>query len=97
MEHFVDIIHLKEADNKSIYYAIIDCLEQKQLQVSRILGKGFDRASTFSGSKTAVQTRMKKVAPHALFVHCHCHLLQLACVQAANLIPGFKHLSLIHI
>ena len=33
---------------------------------------------------------MKRVAPRALFVHCHCHLLQLACVQAANLIPGIK-------
>ena len=29
-----------------------------------------------------VQARLKKHAPHAVFVHCH--LLQLACVQAAN-------------
>ena len=34
---------------------------------------------------------MKKLAPHALFVHCHCHILQLACVQAANETPGIKH------
>ena len=52
---------------------------------------GFDGASTFSGKKTGVQTRMKKLAPHALFVHCHCHLLQLACVQAANSTAGIKH------
>ena len=24
-------------------------------------------------------------------MHCHCHLLQLACVQAANSTPGIKH------
>ena len=34
---------------------------------------------------------MKKLAPHALFVHCHCHMVQLACVQAANETPGIKH------
>ena len=35
---------------------------------------------------------MKNNSPHALFVHCHCHLLQLACVQAANRTPGIKHI-----
>ena len=34
---------------------------------------------------------MKLLAPYALFVHCHCHLLQLACVQAANSTKGIKH------
>ena len=34
---------------------------------------------------------MKKLAPHALFVHCHRHILQLACVQAANETPEIKH------
>ena len=29
--------------------------------------------------------------PHALFVHCHCHMLQLACVQTANSTTGIKH------
>ena len=54
------------------------------------MGMVFDGASTFSGKKTGVQTRMKKLAPHVLFVHCHCHLLQLACVQAANSTPDYS-------
>ena len=37
-----------------------------------------------------VQARPKKHAPHAVFVHCH--LLQLACVQAANSTTGIKHI-----
>ena len=54
---------------------------------------GFDGANiaTFSGKKAGIQTRIKKVAPYALFVHCHCHLLQLGCVQAANSTNGIKH------
>ena len=49
---------------------------------------GFDGAATFSGVKTGVQ-RLKELSPHALFVHCG--VLQLASVQAANVIPGIKH------
>ena len=59
--------------------------------MGRIVGLGFDGAATFSGRRTSVQTRIKKHTPHALFVHCHCHLLQLACVQSANKTPGFVH------
>ncbi len=76
---------------ESIYSALIEFLKDKELQVSNIVGMGFDGASTFSGKKTGVQARIKKVAPHALYVHCHYHLLQLACVQAANSTEGIKH------
>ena len=52
---------------------------------------GFDGAATFSGKKSGIQARMKKYPPHALFVHCHCHQLQLACVQAENGTAGIEH------
>ena len=52
---------------------------------------GFDGAAIYSGAKTGVQAQIKRHAPHALFVHCHCHLLQLACVQAANSTSGIEH------
>ena len=51
----------------------------------------FDGAATFSGKKSGVQARMKRHSPHAVFVHCHCHQLQLACVQAANATTGIEH------
>ena len=49
-----------------------------------VIGIGFDDATTFSGSRVGVQTRLRKQSPRAIFVHCHCHQLQLACVQAAS-------------
>ena len=36
------------------------------------------------------QSLLKKNLPHAVFVHCHCHLLQLVCVNEANNINGIK-------
>ena len=91
VENFLEIIHLKRADAETIYSSLVDCLKLKNLQVKKIVGMGFDGANAFSGNRTGVQARVKKLAPHALFVHCHCHILQLACVQAANETPGIKH------
>ena len=52
---------------------------------------GFVGAATFSGKHKGVQSLLKKDLPHAVLVHCHCHLLQIACVQAANNTNGIKH------
>ena len=65
----------EKADAESIYFALVECLKEKQLEVSRIIEMGFDGASTFSGKKVGVETRITKIAPHALFVLCRCHLL----------------------
>ena len=37
----------------------------------------------------------KELLLHALFVHCRCHVLQPASVQAANATPGIKHVCTI--
>ena len=66
-------------------------MQEKEIQLSKLVGMGFDGAATFSGKKSGVQSRLKKNSPHALFVDCHCHLLQLARVQAANKTMGIKH------
>ena len=91
VEHFLEIVPLKKADALSIYTSIIGCLTIKTIPLGKLIGMGFDGAAAFSGKHSGVQSYLKKNAPHALFVHCHCHLLQLACVQAANGTTGIKH------
>ena len=91
VEHFIEIIPLKKADSKIIYETLVDCLKMKGVQISKLIGMGFDGAATFSGKRNGVQTLLKTNSPHSIFVHCHCHLLQLACVQAANSTPRIKH------
>ena len=82
---------MKRTDAESIYSALVECLKSKNIQLSKLIGMKFDGAATFSGKKSGVQARIKKHSPHALFVHCHCHRLQLACVQAANGTAGIEH------
>ena len=94
VEHFMEIVPLKKADAATIYSTLVDYIletKQKHIWLSKLVGMGFDGAATFSGDKTGVQCRLKKNSPHALFVHCQCHRLQLACVQAANHTTGIKH------
>lgn len=91
VEHFLEIVPLKATDAKTIYSALIEFMKDKNIQLSKLVGMGFDGAATFSGKHNGLQSLLKKNSPHAVFVHCHCHLLQLACVQAANATPGIKH------
>ena len=92
VECFLEVVPLKEADAESIYTGLVKCLTDKNLQVGNIVGMGFDRAAALSGKKTGVQASLKKHASHALFVHCHCYMLQLVCTQAANNTTGIKHI-----
>ena len=50
-EHFLEIVHLCQANAESIFSALVECLKEKKLQINRIVGMGFDGASTFSGEK----------------------------------------------
>ena len=68
---------------------------EKNVQLGRLIGMGFDGAATFFDDKTGVQRRLKEPPPHALFVHCPCHVLQLASVKAAKATPGIKHVYII--
>ena len=92
VEHFMEILPLKKTNAQSIYSMLLDWLKKKDLQCSKLIGMGFDGAATVAGKKSGVQARLKKHAPHSVFVHCHCHKLQLACVQSANSTEGIKHI-----
>jgi len=66
-------------------------MKKKGLVIGNMIGMGFDGAATFSGRHNGVQALLNKISPHSIFAHCHCHLLQLVCVQAANNTQGIKH------
>ena len=91
-EHFIEILPLKKANAESIYSALVEYSREKNIQLGGLIRMGFDGAATFSGDKTGVQRRLNELSHHALFVHCCCHVLQLASVQAANATPGIKHI-----
>ena len=54
-EHFIEILPLKKANAESIYSVLVECCREKNIQLGRLIGMGFDGAATFSGDKTGVQ------------------------------------------
>ena len=67
-EHFIEILPLKTANAESIYSALVEYCREKNIQLERLIGMGFDGDATFSGDKTGVQRRLKELSPHALFI-----------------------------
>ena len=90
VEYFLGIAPLTRADATSIHSTLIKFLEKKEIKLNKLIGMGFDGAATFSWKHNGVQSLLRQNSPHVLYVHCHCHLLQLACVQAANHTKGIK-------
>ena len=65
-------------------------MESNQIDSRKVIGQDYDGAATFSGCNTGVQKRMRMHAPRAIYIHCSCHRLQLASVQAAESTPEIK-------
>ena len=51
VEHFIDILPIKKANVGTITGALIACLKNKQIPITRLIGMGFDGAAAFSGKK----------------------------------------------
>ena len=54
-EHFIEILPLKKANAESIYSALVEYCRERNIQLGRLIGMGFDGAATFSGDKIGVQ------------------------------------------
>ena len=80
VEHSLGMVHVKEVDSRSIT-EVLQFLHTKSIDLKRLRGLEFDGASTMSGCRSGVQMRMKCHAPSFLYIHCHCHRLQLAAVN----------------
>ena len=84
VEHFLGIMPAKETTAEAIANYLFTFLESKNMDITKMRGLGFDGANTMSGKRSGVQLRLRQHSPSAIYVHCQCHQLQLAAVNAAN-------------
>ena len=71
-EHFIEILPLKKANAESIYCALVEYCREKNIQLGRLIGMGFDEAATFFGDR---QNRSSKKVERALTSCIVCPLL----------------------
>lgn len=78
-EHFIGIVPAKETTAISSYLCAF--LES---EITTMPGLGFDGTNTMSGQRSGVQKRLRLHSPSAVYVHCKCHQLQLATLNATD-------------
>lgn len=83
-ETFVSFREVRDQSAQSLAKEIISSLEDKNLDLTKCRGQRYDGAAVMSGAYSGVQQRIKEKAPHAYFVHCAAHNLNLALKDASE-------------
>ena len=52
-----------------------------------MVSQGYDGASVMSGQCSGVQKRIRELAPHAIYIHCYAHTLNLVLVDSVKMVP----------
>jgi hypothetical protein len=72
---------------QSLAIAINHAVLEKKLSWSKCVAQCYDGASVMSGSLRGVQARIKEIAPHIIYIHCHTHHQNLVLVNTIKNIP----------
>src|SRR6185312_5962832 len=59
-------------------------LAEYGLSIARLRGQGYDGASNMRGEFNGLQKQIRDENPHAFYVHCFAHQLQLVIVSATS-------------
>ena len=76
------VLHVHSTDAGTIAEAL-QSLQQKQHDLRKLIDQGYDGAAIFSGKISGIHKRIQTSSAHAIYIHCSCHRLQLASIQAA--------------
>ena len=77
-EDFIGLYSVDRIDAETLFRVIKDTLLRLNVSLCRCRGQCYDGASSMSGSKTGVATRLIEEERRAVFVHCFGHALNLA-------------------
>ena len=83
-EHFLTYVEATSLDAESLTSYLLETLHYLKLDPTRIVSQGYDGASVMNGKCSGVQQRIREVAPHAIYIHCYAHNLNLALVDCVK-------------
>ncbi|XP_022856489.1 zinc finger MYM-type protein 1-like, partial [Olea europaea var. sylvestris] len=83
-ERFLGISHVTDTCAQSLKDAIDAMFSTHGLSISSLRGQGYDGASNMSGEFNGLKALILRENPHAMYVHCFAHQLQLAIVSVAR-------------
>ena len=89
--YFAHISEVKQCDAEGLTWHILEYLDQKHVDISRVAGLGSDGASVMTGKHNGVGAILKRSNPFMLAMHCVAHKLALASENAASAVPYCNH------
>ena len=83
-ERFLTFVPAETLNAEGLSNLIVKTLEKYHIDPMLMVSQGYDGAAVMSGHCSGVQTRIKQVAPKALYVHCNAHCLNLCLVDCVK-------------
>lgn len=95
-EDFLTFVPISSQCSDYVTQAILNTCRKLGLNMSFLVGQGYDGASAFAGHINGVAAQIKKQFPKAVYVHCASHRLNLA-ISNAMMVPMIKNcLAVVH-
>jgi len=77
----------KDCSAEQIYFAFEQCLKNKSIPLSNIVGMASDNASVMIGIRDSFVTRLKKKVPGLIVLKCICHSSAIVASKACLKLP----------
>lgn len=86
-EKALGCFHMEKCDAQSLSQEIFKIIAANNLDINKCIGQCYDGASVMSGKYSGVQQRISNIIPHAIYVHCYAHRLNLCLINTIQNIP----------
>ena len=90
-ELFLTFVSVKSTKAEELTEVLLSQLKNWGVDVSKIRGQAYDGASNMSGRHSGVQRRIRDLYPHAVYIHCMAHSLNLAMSDSCT-IPTIRNM-----
>ena len=66
---------LPKLNGKALTDAILSYVKSQNLPLEKIIGQGYDRASSMSGKEIGVQAVVVESCPQTVYIRCSAHVM----------------------
>lgn len=80
-EKSIGCFHMTKSDAVTLSDQIFKIIVDNNLNINNCVAQCYDGASVMSGAYTGVQERIRDKVPHAIYIHCYAHRLNLCLIQ----------------
>ena len=88
--YYLENVIVTSGSGQVVSQALLDCIEERNIPMSKVMGFGGDGAKAMTGRKEGVTGHLIRVNPMLLNYHCIAHRLALVSSQAADSNPYMK-------